>query len=155
MHAEISPPHNVYKVMSILHISIIINLSNVVGVCCSLFFDQFIDAGEAASENQFSRWVQGNGTRCDRLTYRSVVSEYVVRRQGNDHRAEFQANKVDGEKKKRHHLSTDSSGCHQLDGPVIKPHTAIPAGIRLRRLPLSAGRRRQTRRRQSVFLISW
>lgn len=70
MHAEISPPHNLYKVMSILHISIIINLSNVVGVCCSLFFDQFIDAGEAASENQFSRWVQGKRYKV-RSTYLS------------------------------------------------------------------------------------
>ena len=96
MHAEISPPHNVYKVMSILHISIIINLSNVVGVCCSLFFEQLIDAGEAAPENQCSKWAQDNGTKCDRLAYRSVVSEYVVRRQGNDRRAKSQSNEISG-----------------------------------------------------------
>ena len=158
MHAEISPPHNGHKVMSILHTSII-DLSNLVRVCglfcCSLFFEQLIDAGEAAPENQCSKWAQDNGTKCDRLAYRSVVSEYVVRRQGNDRRAKSQANKVGGEKKKRHHLSTHSIGCHQLDGPVIKLHTAIPAEIRLRRLPMSAGRRRHTRRRQGVFLISW
>ena len=119
MHVEISPPRNGQKVLSILHTNItdLSVLLHVCGLfCCSLFLEQFIDAGKAAPENQCSKWAQNNGTKCDRLAYCSVVSEYVVRRQGNNRRAKSQANKVGGEKKKRHYLPTHSIGCHQLDG---------------------------------------
>lgn len=54
MQVEISPPRNGQKVLSILHTNITDQsvLLHVCGLfCCSLFLEQFIDAGKAAPEN--------------------------------------------------------------------------------------------------------